>query len=168
MRVFVTGASGYIGSAVVHELINAGHQVLGLARSDAAADAVARLGAEVHRGDLSDLKSLAAGARACEGVIHLAFIADFSTMTDNLEKDRLAIETLGGALQGPNAALVIPSVTLALKPGRLAKETDAPDPNAFGSTRVPSEQAALAATSRACACRLCACRLRFTVTAIMA
>jgi len=121
--------------------------VLGLARSDGAADALARSGVEAHRGDLSDPESLAAGARACEGVIHLAFIADFSTMMDNLEKDRRAIGTLAGAIGGCAPALVVPSVTLALTPGRLAREEDALNPNAFGAIRIPSEQAALAATS---------------------
>src|SRR5437868_6067422 len=94
MRVFVTGATGFIGSAVVHGLITGGHQVLGLARNDAAADALARLGVEAHRGDLSDTASLAAGARGSDGVIHLAFIHDFSAYGAAVETDRCAVEAI--------------------------------------------------------------------------
>src|SRR5258708_38838182 len=101
MRVFVTGATGFIGSAIVQQLIGAGHQVLGLARSDDAAGALARLGLEAHRGDLSDLDSLVAGARACEGVIHTAFIHDFSQYAANIETDRRALEAMSGALARP-------------------------------------------------------------------
>lgn len=108
MRVFVTGAAGFIGSAAVQELKDAGHQVVGLARSDVAADALAASGVEAHRGDLSDLESLAAGARGCDGVIHLAFIADFSTMMDNLAREEDAPDA--GAFGG----IRIPSEQLAL------------------------------------------------------
>src|SRR5258708_5911224 len=100
MRIFVTGATGFIGSAIVQELINAGHPVLGLARNDAAADVLARLGVEAHRGDLSDTESLAAGASACEGVIHIAFIHDFSNYAAAVEADRRAVDALAGALEG--------------------------------------------------------------------
>ena len=102
MRVFVTGATGFIGSAIVRELLAAGHEVLGLARSDAAADTLARLGVEVHRGELSDTDSLAAGARACEGVIHTAFIHDLSTTTLEAaaETDRRAVEALAARWRG--------------------------------------------------------------------
>ena len=99
MRVFVTGATGFIGSAIVQELVNTGHQVLGLARNDASANALARLGVEAHRGDLSEPESLVAGARACEGVIHMAFNHDFSNYVAAIETDRRAVEAMAGALE---------------------------------------------------------------------
>src|SRR3954454_12510009 len=143
MRVFVTGASGFIGSAVVPELIGAGHRVVGLARSDASADAIAAAGAEVHRGALDDLDSLRAGAAASDGVIHLAYIHDFSQMQAAAQTDLRAIETLGAALAGSGRPLVIASGTAGLAAGRVGTERDAPDPGSAAAPRIAGAQAAL-------------------------
>jgi nucleoside-diphosphate-sugar epimerase len=127
MRVFVTGATGFIGSRLVPELISAGHQVLGLARSDAGATALAATGAEVHRGDIYDLESIRAGAAQADAVIHLAFNHDFSKFAENCETDRRVVATLGAAL-GKGKTLVITSGTGmgAATPGRLIVENDPP------------------------------------------
>lgn len=135
MRVFVTGATGFIGSAVVQELIGAGHTVSGLARSDASAEALVRAGAAVHRGALHDTESLAAGARACDGVIHLAFIHDFSQYEANAETDRVATAAMAAAMEGTGKPLVVTSGTAVLAPGRVGVETDAPT----AQTRAVSE-----------------------------
>src|SRR4051794_14841535 len=107
MRVFVTGASGFIGSAVVPELISTGHRVLALARSEASAKALAAAGAEVHRGDLNDPDSLRAGAADSEGVIHLGFIHDFARFEASVRADLRAIETMGSVLEGSGRPFVI-------------------------------------------------------------
>ena len=124
MRVFVTGATGFIGSAVIPELLAAGHTVLGMARSDDGAAALERMGVESHRGELTDLDSLTAGARACDGVIHLAFIHDFSQFMANIAIDRKAVETLIAALEGAGKPLIVTSGTAMFSPGRAVVETD--------------------------------------------
>ncbi len=145
MKIFVTGASGFIGSAIVRELQAAGHQVLGLARSDQSAKSVAAAGAQVHRGSLEDLDSLRSGAAASDGVIHMAFIHDFANYGPAAEADKRAIETMGTALLGSARPLLVTSGTLlAQRKGPLATESDSPTPD-FPRK---SEDAALALASR--------------------
>ena len=148
MRVFVTGATGFIGSAIVPELIGAGHEVVGFARSDRSAAALAAAGAEVHRGDLEDPESLRTGAAAADGVIHCAFIHDFTQLDSSGRTDLRAVETFGAALEGTGRPLVVTSGTGLLAPGRVATEDDAADPASHAGHRVPSEVATLALAAR--------------------
>ncbi|MDG3006369.1 SDR family oxidoreductase [Paludisphaera mucosa] len=148
MRVFLTGATGFIGTEVTRDLIEAGHAVLGLSRSDKGAGALAAAGAEVHRGDLEDLDSLRKGAAACDGVIHCGFIHDFSRFQEVCEVDRRAIEAIGDALAGSDRPFVVTSGTGmgTRTPGQPATE-DHFDPN-HPNPRLGSEIAAEAVADR--------------------
>lgn len=128
MRVFVTGATGFVGSAVVSELLRAGHAVLGLARTDAAAAALQKAGARVHRGSLEDIDSLRAGVEDADGVIHTAFNHDFSRFAENAHTESRAIDGLGEALRGSARPLIVTSGFATLSAGPVCVETDEPIP----------------------------------------
>ncbi|UYL08851.1 SDR family oxidoreductase [Bdellovibrio sp. SKB1291214] len=142
MKVFVTGATGFVGSVVVQELLKSGHKVLGLARSEAGASQLKTAGAEVHLGDIYDLNSIKSGAEKSDGVIHTAFNHDFSKFKENCETDRAVIETLGTVLKGTDRPLVITSGAAILTPGRRALESDMPIFGPTGHPRAASEEAA--------------------------
>src|SRR5579872_3486084 len=150
MRVLVTGATGFIGSAVVRELIDSGHQVVGLARSDRSAAALAAAGAGVHRGSLQDLESLRAGAADSDGVVHAAFtqFADPTQMAAAGRADLGAVETLGAALEGSGRPLVVTTVTIVVAPGRLVTEDDPSEPGSLAEFRVASDAATLSLAAR--------------------
>ncbi|WP_248928543.1 SDR family oxidoreductase [Paenibacillus hamazuiensis] len=149
MRVFVTGATGFIGTAVVRELLEAGHRVVGLARSDKSAAALTAAGADVHRGSLDDLDSLRDGATAADGVIHLAFGHDFSDYAGAVAADLRAVEAMGAVLEGTGKPFVITSGTMmlsfALPPGQLGTEEDVVDDSV---PRGAAENAAIALADR--------------------
>lgn len=148
MRVFVTGATGWVGSAISEELRGAGHTVTGLARSDAGAAALVAAGVAVHRGSLEDLASLRAGAAAADAVIHTAFNHDFSRFEENGAAERNAIDTLGSALAGTDRPLIVTSGIGLIAPGRLVTEDDVRDPNAAAHVPRDPESAAAAAAAR--------------------
>ena len=148
MRVFLTGATGFIGAAIVRELLGRGHEVLGLARSEEKAAALVQAGAAAHIGDLSDPESLAAGARAADGVIHTAFGHDFSRYREAGETDRRAVEAMGAALEGTGKPLVITSGTTIVATGRLVTEDEAAREDSPSGVRAPSEHALASASER--------------------
>jgi len=147
MRVFVTGSTGFIGSALVKDLLGAGHQVLGLTRSDEGAQQLIAAGAEAHRGTLEDLESLRSGAAVADAVIHTAFNHDFSKFQQNCELDRRAIEVLGDVLQGSDKPLIVTSGVALVAQGRPATEDDPPAPITAAFPRA-SEHAAAALEKR--------------------
>jgi nucleoside-diphosphate-sugar epimerase len=150
MRVFVTGATGFIGSRIVRELIDAGHEVLGMARNDAGAESLAAAGAQVHRGDVENLESLKSGAAAADAVIHTAFIhGDFTKFQENCEIDRRAIEALGSALVGSDRLFIVTSGTGRSSKGRgVLRTEDDPPVSSKVFARMATEEAATAVADR--------------------
>ena len=157
MRVFVTGATGFIGTELVKELIEAGHQVRGLTRSDAGAEQLKAAGAEVHRGDLEDLDSLRSGATGMDAVVNLAFNHDFSKFAQNGEDERKAIEALGSVLE-PGKLLVVTSGTGLASGGPGHVRTESDPPASPRRSRGSLKQAQRPQPSEVCVWRLCACR----------
>lgn len=139
MKIFVTGGTGFIGSAVVHEMVRAGHKVIALARSDEAAAKILAMGAEVHKGDLRDIDSLMHGARLSDGVLHLGFIHDFANFAAVSEIDKQAIIALGEGLKGTQNPLVVTAGIAMISPGKLALETDKAQPSSKEYPRASEE-----------------------------
>src|SRR5579864_7128760 len=162
MRIFVTGATGFIGSAIVQELIDAGYEVLGFARSDQGAASLARAGAKVHRGSLEDLESLRTGAAASDGVIHTAFIHDFNNYGPAVEADQRAIEAIGMELQKSGRPLIVTSGLALLAPGRLEPKRM----HRVQTSRADQNRRPWNSHPAACERQSCACLSQCMVTAI--